>query len=83
MLLDRLGQSPVDLCNLSFSRANPLPKTSDLKEPIVVAHRELGLRVGIMNPHPARRRSRDLLEVTFFKQIRESALRRCQFPDHM
>ncbi|HEX8928743.1 MAG TPA: hypothetical protein VGA45_07515, partial [Actinomycetota bacterium] len=41
--------------------------------------RELGLTVGIINPHPPRRRSR-ALQATFFKQIRESALRTCQFP---
>jgi uncharacterized LabA/DUF88 family protein len=52
---------------------------SDLKEPITVAQRELGLIVGIINPHPPQRRSR-ALQPTFFKQIRESALRTCQFP---
>jgi hypothetical protein len=52
---------------------------SDLKEPITVAQRELGLTVAIINPHPPRRRSR-ALQPTFFKQIRESALRTCQFP---
>jgi NYN domain len=52
---------------------------SDLREPITVAQRELGLIVGIINPHPPQRRSR-ALQPTFFKQIRESALRACQFP---
>ena len=52
---------------------------SDLKEPITVAQRELGLIVGIINPHPPRRRSR-ALQPTFLKQIREPALRTCQFP---
>ncbi len=51
---------------------------SDLKEPISVAQSVLGLTVGIANPHPARRRSR-ALRPTFFKQIRESALRSSQF----
>lgn len=52
---------------------------SDLKEPITVAQRELGLTVGIINPHPPQRRSR-AVQATFFKQIRESTLRTCQFP---
>jgi uncharacterized LabA/DUF88 family protein len=52
---------------------------SDLKLPIEVAQRELGLRVGVVNPHAASRRSR-ALQPTFFKQIRSSALAACQFP---
>jgi uncharacterized LabA/DUF88 family protein len=52
---------------------------SDLKEPITVAQRELGLIVGI-NPHPPQRRSR-ALQPTFFKQIRESAVRHASFPE--
>jgi hypothetical protein len=51
---------------------------SDLKEPIVLAQSELGLHVGVVNPHPASRRSR-ALQPTFFKQIREKDLRVCQF----
>jgi hypothetical protein len=52
---------------------------SDLKLPIEVAQSELGLRVGVLNPHPPARRSR-ALQPTFFKQIRTSALAACQFP---
>jgi uncharacterized LabA/DUF88 family protein len=52
---------------------------SDLKLPIEVAQSELGIRVGVLNPHPAARRSR-ALQPTFFKQIRLSALSACQFP---
>ena len=52
---------------------------SDLKLPIEVARHELGLRVGVVNPHPSARRSR-ALRPTFFKQIRASALAACQFP---
>jgi len=38
--------------------------------------------VGLLNPHPAYRRSRDLLNLgpVFFKQIRENAVRNSQFP---
>jgi NYN domain len=48
----------------------------DLKLPIEVAQQELGLRVGVVNPHPPARRSR-ALRPTFFKQIRPSALAAC------
>lgn len=52
---------------------------SDLKLPIEVVQQELGLRVGVVNPHPAARRSR-ALQPTFFKQLRTPALAACQFP---
>jgi uncharacterized LabA/DUF88 family protein len=52
---------------------------SDLKEPVAVAQSELGLVVGVVNPHPPHSRSR-ALRPTFFKQIRPAALRTCQFP---
>jgi hypothetical protein len=55
---------------------------SDLEEPVRILIRELGVRVGVVNPHKAKFRSHDLLkhEPLFFKQIRPSALRACQFP---
>ncbi len=52
---------------------------SDLKLPIEIAQSELGMRVGVVNPHPPARRSR-ALRPTFFKQLRTSALVACQFP---
>jgi uncharacterized LabA/DUF88 family protein len=52
---------------------------SDLKLPIEVAQAELGIRVGVVNPHPPNRRSH-ALQPSFFKQIRESALGASQFP---
>ncbi|MBA2283323.1 MAG: NYN domain-containing protein [Acidimicrobiia bacterium] len=51
---------------------------SDLAEPIRVAEVELGIKVGIVNPHPANRRSR-ALHSTFFKQLRPNALATSQF----
>lgn len=51
---------------------------SDLKEPIQFAQRELGLKVGVINPQSPQRRSR-ALRPTFFKQIRLPVLRACQF----
>jgi len=53
---------------------------SDLREPIRVARVELGLTTGVINPHPARRRSR-ALTATFFKQSRPPALARSELPD--
>lgn len=52
---------------------------SDLAEPIRMAQHELGLAVGVVNPHPAKRRSRSL-QSSFFRQLRNGALRRSQFP---
>lgn len=52
---------------------------SDLELPIEVAQTKLGLRVGVINPHPPAHRSR-ALRPTFFKQIRPSVLAACQFP---
>jgi uncharacterized LabA/DUF88 family protein len=55
---------------------------SDLEQPIRALIQELGVPVGLVNPHPAKDRSRDLdkLGPLFFKQIRPSALKSCQFP---
>jgi hypothetical protein len=55
---------------------------SDLREPIRVLIEELDVPVGLVNPHQAKERSRDLLglEPLFFKQIRTRALRTSQFP---
>jgi hypothetical protein len=52
---------------------------SDLKVPIELAQAELGLVVGVINPHPPARRSR-ALQPTFWRQVREPQLRRSQFP---
>lgn len=52
---------------------------SDLKMPVEMAQTRLDLVVGIINPHPPGKRSR-ALRPTFFKQIRKSTLRDCQFP---
>jgi NYN domain len=52
---------------------------SDLKVPIELAQAELGLVVGVVNPHPPARRSR-ALRPTFWRQVREPQLRRSQFP---
>jgi hypothetical protein len=62
-----------------YEVAAVISNDSDLKVPIEVVQSELGLRVGVVNPHPTARRSR-ALRGTFFKQLRPSALKACQFP---
>jgi len=62
-----------------YEVATVVSNDSDLKLPIEMVRNELGLMVGVVNPHPPARRSR-ALQGTFFKQIRTSALRDCQFP---
>jgi hypothetical protein len=56
---------------------------SDLEAPIRAVMQELGVPVGLLNPHPVWRRSRDLLNLdpVFFKQIRPNAVKNSQFPD--
>jgi uncharacterized LabA/DUF88 family protein len=71
LLLDAFQQD----CDVAVVISND----SDLKLPIEVAQNELGLRVGVVNPHPPARRSR-ALRPTFFKQLRFSVLGSRQFP---
>jgi hypothetical protein len=55
---------------------------SDLEEPIRALTKELGIPVGLVNPHRAKYRSHELLKLQplFFKQVRPSALAACQLP---
>jgi hypothetical protein len=39
---------------------------------------ELGIRVGVLNPHPPKRRSLDL-QPNFFKQLRQGPMAASQF----
>lgn len=55
---------------------------SDLKVPIELARAELGLVLGVVNPHPPARRSR-ALKPTFWRQVRERQLQQSQFPSIM
>lgn len=55
---------------------------ADLRAPIELAWGRLGLKVGIVNPHPPQYRSR-ALEADFFKQLRAAAVAACQFPSEM
>ncbi|MFC4062654.1 NYN domain-containing protein [Planomonospora corallina] len=58
---------------------------ADLAEPIRMVCHEIGLRVGVVNPHGVHRRSADLRAAapTFFRQIRPSVLGTCQFPEKL
>ncbi len=66
-------------CDLAVVISND----SDLEAPIRVAMKELGIPVGLLNPHPAWSRSRDQLNLgpAFFKQIRANAIKASQFPE--
>lgn len=55
---------------------------ADLKEPVRIASEELGIRVGVVNPHPPKKRSYDL-QPTFFKQLRTGPVAASQFPATM
>lgn len=56
---------------------------ADLTEVIRVAQSDLGIKVGLVNPHPRAHRSRKLHELPclFFKQIPRQALAGAQLPD--
>jgi len=77
LLLDAFKQD----CKVAVVISND----ADLRLPLEFAMNNLGLRVGVINPHPPQFRSRELqaLNPTFFKQLRPSALRKCQFPPTM
>jgi uncharacterized LabA/DUF88 family protein len=53
---------------------------SDLAEPIRLAKDELGISVGIVNPHRKHKRTVHL-EGTFYRKLRPGALERNQLPD--
>lgn len=65
-------------CDLAVVVSND----SDLEAPIRTVMADLGVPVGLLNPHKAWRRSRDLLNLNpvFFKQIRRTAVKGSQFP---
>jgi hypothetical protein len=53
-----------------------------LKEPIAIAMNELGIAVGVVNPHPPVGRSWDL-RPTFFRQLRQAPVTASQSPPVM
>ena len=65
-----------------FEAAVVISNDSDLVEPVRVVRKELGLVVGVLNPHP--RPSRELLRhASFVKPIRQGALAANQLPDRL
>jgi uncharacterized LabA/DUF88 family protein len=68
----------LDGCRGDCDTAVLITNDSDLREPLRLAREELGLTTGVINPHPASRRSR-ALQATFFKQLRPGALAASQF----
>jgi hypothetical protein len=72
----------LDAFNKDSDLAVVISNDSDLEEPIRAVMQDLRVPVGLLNPHPARYRSRDLLRLSpvFFKQIRPNAVKSSQFP---
>lgn len=69
----------ADGFNGRYDTAVVITNDSDLKLPIEIVMDDLGRKVGIVNPHKAHKRSR-VLQGTFFKQLRVSAVRQSQLP---
>lgn len=70
----------LDAFKRACSTAVLITNDSDLAEPVRIARQELGIRVGVINPHRAWKRSVDL-QCDFFKQIRPTAIARAQLPN--
>jgi uncharacterized LabA/DUF88 family protein len=70
----------LDACRGRCDVAVVVTNDSDLREPVRLVRGELGVSVGVVNPHPTARRSRSL-DATFFRQLRQSVVRQCQLPD--
>jgi len=65
-----------------FECAVVISGDSDLKMPIEMVINEFQKPVGVVNPH--KNPSRQLQKIaTFYKQIRQSVLLKCQFPDQL
>jgi hypothetical protein len=75
------SQALLDGFRERYETAVIVSNDSDLREPVRMIRYELGRRVGVINPHPPKKRSRELsAEAHFFKQIREGALKASLFP---
>jgi hypothetical protein len=69
----------MDAFRGAYEMAILVTNGSDLREPVRMVTQELGLRVGILNPH--KKASRMLNQyATLTRSIRKSALAKCQFP---
>lgn len=67
-----------------FDVAVVITNDSDLTTPIELVTRDLGLPVGVVNPHAMNPRSRQSKQLrraaSFLKEVRPGGLRKCQFP---
>lgn len=72
----------LDAFKNAYDTAVVVSNDSDLSEAIRVAQSELGVRVGIINPHPRQHRSRELLglDCLFYKQVPRQLLGQAQLP---
>ena len=72
----------VDCFDDDFDEAVIISNDSDLTLPIEVAIKKFGKPVGMINPHPAKRLSRELERATAYqiRSINRSVLARSQFP---
>ena len=72
----------IDAFNSDCEKFAVLSNDSDLKTPIEFIRNQLGLTVGILNPH-ANRSWALFKAVDFYHQIREGPLSASQFPDQL
>lgn len=71
----------LDAFRNNFEAAAVISNDSDLAEPIRVVNEELGLPVGVVNPHRRNRPATELVDVAAFRiEIRRTHLGSCQFP---
>ena len=72
----------LDACKGRCDTAVVVSNDSDLAQAIHAAQSELGIKVGIVNPHPRDRRSRELrrLNCSFYRQVPRQLLAEAQLP---
>ena len=69
-----------DGCKGRYEVAVVISNDSDLLEPIKIVRHELGLDVGVINPHHGRTSKELAREASFVKSIRKWVLKESQFP---
>lgn len=76
----------IDGFRVRYDLAVVISNDSDLKEPIEFVRHDLGVPVGVLNPHRNRSYAlspKDLPRGSFYKPIRRAALRASQFPSQV
>jgi len=74
----------IDAFRVRYDRAVVISNDGDLKEPVRFVREELKLPVVVLNPHSNRSWAlspRSLPSGSYYRPIKESHLRQCQFPD--